>query len=85
MQKFIFFLFRLKQFLNNFLFIKGVRENIDINGTIYYINTFVGYHREEAKIECEAQNMTMVRFETEDKWYSITRWLQTSRKNPFLN
>jgi len=58
----------------------GIRQNIYINGTIYYIDTRVGYSRDEAKLECEIRNKVMVRFETEDKWLSVARWFQNSGK-----
>jgi len=65
----------LKHFYD-FNIILGIRENIDINGTIYYIDTVNRYARDEAKTHCESLNMNMIRFETEEKWYSINRWLE---------
>jgi len=55
-----------------------VRENIEIDGIVYYIDALSGYSYSDAKTICKSQNMTLIRFETEEKWYSINRWLRNS-------
>jgi hypothetical protein len=49
---------------------------VEIDNATYLIDTFVGYHRDDAKIMCESMNMTLLSFEgDEQKWISVNRWL----------
>jgi hypothetical protein len=56
------------------------REFVDINGTSFFIDIHSGYYRDEAKAMCESLNMTMVTFDTEEKWMNVMAWLETSRE-----
>lgn len=68
------------QFLNKLikLISLAVREFIDINGTSFFIDTINSYLRDEAKTLCESIDMTMVTFDTEEKWTNVMTWLQNS-------
>jgi len=48
----------------------------------YFIDMVTGFYREDAKTACESLNMTMIRFEDEDrKWNSIKEYLTKNGNN----
>jgi hypothetical protein len=47
-----------------------------IDNATYYIDAFVGYSRDEAKMVCESVNMTMISFEgDEQKWRAVNTYV----------
>ncbi|XP_059486451.1 macrophage mannose receptor 1-like [Neocloeon triangulifer] len=53
------------------------RGYVNVNGTVYYIDTFT-VHRDEAKVECEARNMSLISFhQTPEKFDYTVSWLFT--------
>lgn len=62
------------------IFFIGKQEFVDINGTTYFIDALGGYNRQLATAMCGYQNMTLVSFDTSEKWHSVKQWLEKSSK-----
>ncbi|XP_065333901.1 collectin-12-like isoform X2 [Cloeon dipterum] len=55
----------------------------EINGTEYYLST-ESRTRDSAKLDCEGRNMTLVEFDGNNKWTTISSWISNNiayRKN----
>ncbi|XP_059486452.1 lectin subunit alpha-like [Neocloeon triangulifer] len=48
---------------------------VNVTGTEYYIETTSRVHRDEAKVECEARNMSLISFQTLKKFEDTVNWL----------
>jgi hypothetical protein len=54
---------------------------VDIDNATYYFDPIAGFYRDEAKVACDARNMTLVSFENDNqKWISISKFILVNGK-----
>ncbi|XP_059486459.1 perlucin-like protein [Neocloeon triangulifer] len=54
---------------------KEFRGYVEVNGTSYFIETSTPLYRDEAQVECNALNMSLISFPSEQKFDDTVQWL----------